>query len=136
MCSWGSKCDVANNCVAAAETLGCAKGGGDCQTCALGFLTSQTPEAKGGKVRALHRSAYATLGMLTPLGWKITRPGKGSRLDVGDIVTSLNAAPLNQGIEQAAKVIVDFASYAGEIVLIDLLPAVGFAIERRECERV
>jgi hypothetical protein len=69
------------------------------------------------------------------LGWKITRPGRGSGLEEGDIIISLNGLALNEGLELAANVIAQFGEYDGEIVLFSLLPVAGFSIEKWEFER-
>jgi len=133
MCSWGSFCGGPNGvtCIAGPETLGCAKQGGSCDTCALGFLSSQPP-----KTKKPHLSKAATLGKLVKgIGWKITRAGAASDLEPGDIITHLNGMALNTDIESAIKVILAFNAYTGAIVVIDVLPVKAFATTHKQFDR-
>jgi hypothetical protein len=131
MCQWSARCDEIGNCKASSPTLGCSGGGREsCETCALGFLNSPMPK----DLKAFHRSPYATLGKLTPLGWKITRPGKNSGLEKGDIVTSLNGMSLI-GRAVAAGAIAVFGESEVSEVLIDVLHVTDYRLTRREYKR-
>lgn len=125
MCSWGAACGETGQCQFAHPTLGCSKPGPNCETCALGFLTTTPPAQKTG-VATLHKSVYATLGKLCPnKGWVITRPDKGSGLTKGAIVTALNGIALDGDIESAKQTIIDFYSYMERSVTISLLESDG-----------
>lgn len=83
-----------------------------------------------------HKSPYATIGKLVEnIGWKITRPGRGSDLSEGDIITHLNAVALNTDIQTAAQVIVDFADYQGGEVVLHVLRASGYRVEQLSFDR-
>ena len=77
----------------------------------------------------------ATRGKLTVLGWKITEQGKGTDLQLGDIVTYINGMPLAKGIEEAKKSMIAFSEYEGGIVVIDVLPVNAFTVSRRSFDR-
>lgn len=131
MCIFKRRCNEILNCVSASPLLGCAQGPGFCETCALGFLTTQTPASE-----TPHRSSYATIGKLVEdVGWKITRPGKGSELSEGDIITHLNGEPLNTDIETAAQVIVEFGEYKGGEVIVHVLKFGGYRVEQVNISR-
>src|ERR1051326_7795215 len=135
MCNWGLRCNEINLCVGASDVLGCAKFGSSCETCALGFLSAPMPKKKSDKP-TYHLSKYATIGKLVEnVGWKITRPGAGSGLSAGDIITSLNGKGFNVGAAEAARLIVGFAAYTGESVVINVLPSATVKVESGGFER-
>lgn len=131
MCIWKRRCNELLNCVAASAVLGCQQGPGFCETCALGFLTTQVPDDE-----ELHKSPYATLGKLVEnIGWKVTRPGQGSGLGEGDIITHLNGWPLNDDTQTAARVMVEFADYRGSEVILHVLRVNAYRVEQVSFER-
>lgn len=131
MCIFSRRCDELLHCVPAPKVLGCNQSYLFCETCALGFLTTQMPDSE-----TPHKSPYATIGKLVEnIGWKITRPGRGSDLSEGDIITHLNAVALNTDIQTAAQVIVDFADYQGGEVVLHVLRASGYRVEQLSFDR-
>lgn len=131
-CIFKRRCNEVLNCVSSSSPLlGCEQGPGYCETCAMGFLTTQVRSQA-----APHRSPYATIGKLVEdVGWKITRPGKGSGLSEGDIITHLNGLVLNADVQTAQRAIVGFGEYKGGEVILHVLRASGFRVEQISFDR-
>ena len=131
MCVWRRMCDEVGNCKAAPPIFGCQQMAGVCEICALGFL-STIP----GELTEPHRSLNATLGKLVEgFGWKVTRPGRGSGLSEGDIITHLNGEPLNTTMQAAQEAMLSFSNYQGGEVVLHVLRASGYRIEQVSFER-
>ena len=128
MCQWNSQCsDINNQCVSASPVLGCAKRPSECETCALGMLN----RIHANTLIKPHLSIYATLGKLRAgKGWEITRPGKGTDLEIGSLVTEINGQRLDGDMKSAKQAIVDLYEYTGEAVTLGLRNARGRVIQR------
>lgn len=132
MCAWGNYCGgpAGNQCVAGSELLGCQRVGNNCDTCALGYLTVPPP------INRSQTNEFGTVGKLIEgVGWKITKPGSGSGLSAGDIITHLNGEALHKDLASARDAIVKFGAYEGETVVIRMLAVTGFRFEDRSFER-